>query len=208
MSDEQFVYHISSGLYEDIRAIQYQVTSDKVTLDHLKKHVGKSYIERYIREVNAFPGMMSAEDVSLLRRKGFVNWGKGTLYVYKIDLKQVESLIISINVTSTPEQTEFNDKNWTDWYTKHKHKVDEDFFKERDIYRNRQEAYLESKGIKEAMTVDEYITLISTRDWQDVSKYVKLNARIGNKKQYASYIPHVQLEVSGPLEYVEIVELN
>lgn len=208
MSDEQFVYHVSSGLYEDIRAIQYQVTSGKVTLDRLKKHGDKSYIERYIREVNVFPGMMSAEDVSLLRRKGFVNWGKGTLYVYKIDLKQVESLIISINVTSTPEQTEFNDKNWTDWYNKHKHKVDEDYFKERDIYRNRLKAYLESKGIKGVMTVDEYITLISTRDWQDVSKYVKLNARIGNKKQYASYIPHVQLEVSGPLEYVEIVELN
>lgn len=205
--DEKYVYHVSSELYTDIRALLYQERGGKLELDRVKQHGDKSYVEKYFREVNTFPGLVTADDANLLRSKGFVNWGKGSLYVYKIDLKEVEHLINSINVTSTPEQTEFNTKNWGSWYSKHKYLNNEEFFKARKAYTQLLNTYLSSKGIASEMTVDSYMSLIASKDWKDSSKYFKLNSLVGNKKQYASYIPHVQIDVKGPLTYVEVIKI-
>ena len=39
------------------------------------------------------------------------------------------------------------------------------------------------------------------KNWKDNDKHFKINARYGNKNQYASYIPHIQISVEKPLVY-------
>lgn len=201
--ESRFVYHVGGNLYEDIRALDYQKGIKR------REYVGtKEYLDKYFREVNSFPGAVSIKDVKLLRSRKFKRWDVEKLYLYKIDLLDVENRINSINVTSTPEQAEFDSDNWDSFYKVNKDVDDATWFERKKVYLENRTDYLKSKGIKDNMSVREYMDLVETKDWGNMNKYFHINSKKGNKNQYASYIPHVQLDCNGPLDFVSVVEIN
>ena len=200
---EQFVYHVSNKLHDDIRSLKFQKGID------VKKYIGtKEYLKNYFRQVNTFAAPISTSNIELLQKKGFKQWNQKELYVYKIDLRENLHSIENISVTSSPEQKIFDDKNWETWFEIHKDLEDKDWFREKKLYLERREEFLNSNGIKTTMSVEECIVFLKTRDWKDMDKYVIINSREGNKKQYASYIPHIQILTKGPLSYVSVEKVK
>lgn len=197
----RYVYHVSSKLFKDIRALEYQTGKKK------KDYSLITDIDNYFKEVNSFPGVITKKDVDLLRRNGFVNWGTGKLYVYKIDLIKNKHNINHINVTSTPEQRQYDSENWDEFYSKYSSLSDEEWIKGKDAYLSKRDLHLANLGIRRDLTLEEYLSLIVTKDWDDSSKYFKINSKHGNKKQYASYIPHVQINTKGPLSFESVETL-
>lgn len=197
----RYVYHVSAKLFKDIRALEYQTGKNK------KDYTLIADVDNYFKEVNSFPGVVTKKDVELLRRNGFVNWGTGKLYVYKIDLIKNKHKINHINVTSTPEQSQYDSENWDEFYSKYSSLSDEEWVKGKDDYLSKRDLHLANLGIRRDLTLEEYLSLIVTKDWNDSSKYFKINSKHGNKKQYASYIPHVQINTKGPLSFESVETL-
>lgn len=197
----RYVYHVSAKLFKDIRALEYHVGKKK------NDYTLITDVDAYFKEVNSFPGEVLKKDVELLRRNGFVNWGTGKLYVYKIDLIKNKHNINHINVTSTPEQSQYDNDNWDEFYSKYSSLSDEEWVKGKRDYLIKRDLHLTNLGIGRDLTVDQYLSLIITKDWDNSSKYFKINSKHGDKKQYASYIPHVQLHTKGPLTFESVETL-
>lgn len=202
-SNGNYVYHVSSELYNDIRALEYQPGKSKSGYNEKMMDV-----DRYFREVNAFPGPVTAAQVAMLRRAGFKNWGDGKLYVYKINLHENSAAINHVSVTSTPEQAEYDKKHWPIFDNQFQGVSDAVYGERKREYFEQRAKYLSSLGIKSTLTIDEYAQLLASKDWTQLDKYFLLNSKKGNKLQYASYIPHVQIDTRGPLTYesYEVIE--
>jgi hypothetical protein len=56
-------------------------------------------------------------------------------------------------------------------------------------------------GLSYRMSLSEFINEINKRHWCNMDKFVDLNLLCGNKNQYASCIPHLQIGINRPLKY-------
>jgi len=200
---KNYIYHFGVGLFSDIRPIYLQKNGAIKKREAIKKHSMLNNDSKYFKEVNAFPSRVTIHDVKLLIDNNFVNWEYDNhIYCYVVDLMDNKNNIGNINITSTPEQVEYDKKYWKPLDTTKK-----DFNTEISNYKIKRKAYLESKGVYEDMTIEQYIDFTKTHQYvYDMKKYFKLNSKIGFKSQYASVIPHLQITVNNPLQYFYFIK--
>ena len=82
-------------------------------------------------------------------------------------------------------------------------KIKPTYLKQKEEYFNNRQNYLNTLGIEKQMNFEQLSNLDKNmvKNWKDNDKHFKINARYGNKNQYASYIPHIQISVEKPLVY-------
>lgn len=199
------LYHVGPKIYPDLRTLEYQ-TGSETAKERIKQLVDNPL--KYFRELNTFAGPVTNKHVRLMRNNGFVNWSSSKLYLYTIDLLAVKHLINSINITSTPEQNKYDADNWPIFYKEHLGKSDQEWMEGKRKYLSLRKKYLDYIGQRTDLTVNECIDRVSKSNWDDMDYYFKLNSIHGNKKQYASEIPHIQLDTKGPIPYVSVVEIK
>jgi hypothetical protein len=208
-NNPHYIYHIGTKGYKDIRPLAFQKSnSDKIK--ELKKRMSPEYFETYKKEINAFLGEVTKKDLMLLKNAGFEQYQNiNDLYLYKINLNdpQNRSKIESTDITSTPQQIEFQNKHWPKLYKKIKHLEDKEFFEEKQKYKDKLESYLKSKGIQKTKAIETFFSSPYIDDWSNVSKYFKKNVTCGNKRQYASCIPHIQVAVNNPLKFESVQKI-
>lgn len=192
------IYHIGNKGYDLIKNRKQQ-----------KKYYNCSKCSiSYNDEVNAFIGNLTKKHIEKLIKNGFNVYVNKDTSSYKVSISDNIDNIISISVTSTPQQFDYVDKHWVTQYDKEF--GTKDVIKNKDYYKKWEpfitkwkgkiKKHLEEEyGIKDTMTIKEYLNLPYLEDWADMDKYVDINILKGNKHQYASYIPHVQFKLKNPL---------
>lgn len=189
-----YIYHIGVKGYKEILPGGL-VRSKKESEDFRTKHkLSKEYMDTYNFEINAFLGEVKKEHIQMLRNKNFINWVGRDLYLYKININDPENRkkIKYIKYTSTPEQTKLQEKVY--WPILEKYRDASD-----DVWEEKMKPYFEAekkfKYTKKKMTFNQGINIDKKilNDMKDLNKWFKFNSIHGNKKQYATYIPHVQL---------------
>jgi len=198
------VYHVSSEIREDIRPVAFQNKSKKQT-DDLIKLIGAARFETYKYEINAFLEPMTSELVNELIDNGFNVWKSNGLFLHEINLDENEDAINYIRVTSHPEQQAFMDEHWDDWYNRHKDLNDNDFNEAKTALKKLMAI---KTGIPDEMTLEEFKTIYKDHKWCNIDYFVKLNIEKGSKRQYASYIPHLQISVNKPLTVSSVEKLT
>jgi len=182
-----------------------------------RKQQGISYTcskcsDKYNNEVNMFIGKMSKKHIDKLIKNGFVSYSKKDTSEYTVSLIGNNDVINYISVTSTPQQNDYVDKHYYEDFKKEFGVFPKYIKKDKEYYAKWPEwiknwklklkKYLEDTyNIKDKMTLEEYLSLPYLEDWADIDKYVDINIAKGNKHQYATYIPHIQVNTSKPLVY-------
>ena len=199
------VYHISNKLYKDIRPLGLQDNYDS------SKLVDAPYDKKYINEVSLFLSPITKDNVKDMRDNGFTTWGDGKLYLYVIDLdKQSKDTVSHVMLTSTPEQTVYDDTNWNKIMGSRKviNNLSAEEFKIRFTkYTEDRSKALEYSNkevpLENLYTIDNDIW----EDLTDMDKWVEYNIKFGSKEQYASYIPHLIVTVTKPLKIESVSRL-
>ena len=154
------------------------------------------YTNRYFKEVNCFLGSISKDNINILKDNGFVSWDVKELYVYTIDLLTNKHNIDFVNITSIPEEYAYMDMFWDNWKGT------------RREFRKGMAEYLErNMGINRDMSIEEMSLLLSKKDWDNSDKYFNINSVLGNKDQYASNIPHLQIHTKDALKYEKVTKI-
>jgi len=203
-----YIYHIGAKGYKDIRPLKFQ--KDNIKMKEIKAKSSPEYFESYISQVNAFLGNVTRDELSLLKKAEFKLYQDiDNLYIYKINLNDPvnRSKIKNINITSTSQQREYDNKHWKKFYKETKLLADKEYFKAKGQYIKKREDYLKSKGIISTTDVDRFFNLPYIEDWSNVKKHFKKNIMCGNKNQYASCIPHIQVQVNGPLKFESVSKI-
>ena len=208
--NKNLVYHISNALYNDLRPLKLQPNS-KVQIDKmLKDGYSFEYVTMYSKEVNFFISPISKEHIDTMVEHGFKNWDIPEHYIYVVDLNTVKDYNY-ISVTSTPEQREYDEMHWNaflDKYGNHYDNKEWDIWKivKKGYYEDRDKWLLEKYNIKAKMDIYEFTNHKLYTKWANFKEHFKYNLEHGSKKQYASFIPHIQLSVNKPIQF-KTVEL-
>ena len=197
------LYHVSSEIREDIRPIAFQ-NKNKKQIDDLVNLIGAARFETYKYEINAFLEPLTSELVSELVDNDFSLWESNGLFQHEINLDENEDAINYIRITSHPEQQAFMDKHWDDWYDEHKHLNNDEFSEAKAVLKK---IMAVKTGIPDKMTLEEFKIVYKDHKWCNIDYFVKLNIEKGSKKQYASYIPHLQISVNKPLTVSSVEKL-
>lgn len=194
MTDEllfaPMLYHISDKLYPNLKSLALQNPTDRNT--------------SHSREINFLLAPISTEDKVAYIKAGFKRWGTNIndpLYLYIVDSSKIEKTAI-VNITSTPQQRTYDKRHW------HMDDVsDEDFPKARREYMDNRTKFLRrmykipSNSHMEAFTKHAQYPNWSHHQWVDK------NLLTGSKEQYASDIPHLQVLITKPVEYVKVFKI-
>jgi len=199
-----YVFHVSSKRLSDIRPLALQKGRTRYKHE-IKELIGEARYETHKYEISAFLEPPKQSDIDRLITAGFTPWINNGLFVHKINLDDNIDNIISIKITSHPEQHKFMDKYWSKWYKKHKHLNNDDFYKAK---RELDKQMAVETGIPDCMSLEEFKILASEKDWYGFSEFVTLNVEKGSKEQYATYIPHVYVAVKKPLTIEEVTEIT
>ena len=208
------IYHISNNLYKDLRPLKLQDNGLIKIQEMMSKGYSKEYIDKYGLEVNFFFNPITKEHIEKMILNGFTNWNLSEFYLYTIDLHKLKDINYNyISVTSTKQQRDYDDANWSAFEKKYEHYYDAgdmvNWIKYKTIYATNRDKYLLDKfNIKKEMVIDELIKHPLLSDWLNFDKYFNYNLKHGNKKQYASYIPHIQFSVSEPIEYIKVEKIK
>jgi len=212
-STSRLVYHIGKRGYEDIRPLSLQVGSEG-RINELREKSGFSSekLAEYTSQVNVFLGATKEEHLKPLKKAGFKVYDNiDELYLYTIDLNDSRNAdaIKHIGVTSTDIQTEYDKKHWSKFYDANKDKTGSDWTVARMQYNVDRDKALSRRGIGGYSTVDEfYMKNKDIDEWANMDKYWKLNLKEGHKTQYASVVPHLQIEVTKPLVFKEVKKIT
>ena len=171
-----------------------------------------SYLEEYKSESNFFLGPITGEHIDTLVNNGFKVWeglqNKAFLYVIDLNDQYNRSHINYINVTSTPQQIEYDNEHWAKFSSQYDNVSDEVFRRKKTNYFEQRDKHLRKSGIYKCKTVKMFTEIPFITDWSDMDKYVNINLTCGQKKQYASCIPHIQVSVSNPLKIKSVIDIN
>jgi len=96
--------------------------------------------------------------------------------------------------------------------------VTDTFYKKINEYKTELHRYVESRlgiPVKYATKMDLYrlsnpnnkISYSIFEDMQNTKKWFEYNAKVGNKNQYASFIPHIQVAVNSPLKIAKVEKI-
>lgn len=191
------LYHVGERGYDAIKNRKQQG----------KYHKCSKCKDAYNSEVSLFLGKITVNHIDSLVDNGFTVYRTKNISRYTISLSENIKNIESISVTSTPQQTEYNDLYYDERFLKvfgENPKKDKEYYNKwpsfiEEYKRDRKEYLYKQYGIKDDMSLKEYLSLPYLKDWSDMDKYVNINLEEGNKNQHASYIPHVQLKLKKPL---------
>jgi hypothetical protein len=223
LSEPFYIYHVANtNKYKDIRPLAFQKDGKNRVKELLGKGYSVSYLDDYSKEINAFLGPVKMKDINGLINAGFNVWSnlKNNAYLYRINLNDPINLskIMTVDITSTPQQIDYDNKHWDkfkknlDKYyklsDKEFEKVKDEFFEKKKVYFDERNSYLKRLGIKKVKTLQEFRKSPFLDDWANTDKYFKKNITCGNKTQYASCIPHIQVKVSGPLKYESVEKIK
>lgn len=208
------IYHISNSLYKDLRPLKLQQNGLLKIQEMMSKGYSREYLNVYGLEVNFFFNPISKEHIEKMILNGFNNWNLSEFYLYTIDLTKLKDMNYNyVSVSSTKQQRDYDDANWSTFEKRYEHYYDSgdmvNWVKYKTKYVNDRDKYLLDKfNIKKKMTIDELIKHPLLSDWLDFDKHFKYNLKHGNKKQYASYIPHVQFSVNEPIDYIKVEKIK
>ena len=208
----RYVYHVGKKGYDVIKpGGMVRTPEERKKFQEKYPAMTDNEMDIYDYEINAFLGPVTKEMVLLLKNNGFINWNVDELYLYKINVTDPANKSIEyFRVTSTPEQMEYDKKHWDKMYFKYKYLTDEDFekvknefIKDKQNYMLKRAKYLKQFNTDTELTLAQFLNINKKRyaDWCDTEKYFKLNAMYGSKKQYATYIPHVQMYTKKALKF-------
>lgn len=217
LNKSSYVYHIGKKGYKEIKT-GGMIRSQKEKDDFQKKYkLTDEKMAIYNNEVNAFLAPVTKGMVELLRSKGFNAWKGSELYLYKININDPKNRHIKyFNITSTPEQGKYDDSNWSKFYNKYKNlsdkefqKVKVEFIEGKKKYVDKRDNYLKNMDASTNLTLRQYLNINPERfkNWSNNEKYFKINSQKGNKEQYASKIPHVQMYTEKPLVFESVQKL-
>lgn len=201
------LYHISDSQYSELKQFQLQPNGiDK--LEELRKlGMSEDYLKEYIHEVNFFFEQPTLEQKNLMVKNGFKNWDTEDTFIHVVDTSTIKYNYITI--ASTPEERSYDLVHWNDFLKRTKHLTDKEYFVERDLYKKERDSYLEKYfGIKPKMTMEELEKHKLLSKWSDFKEHFLHNLRYGNKEQYQSFIPHVQISVNEPIKVKDIIKLK
>lgn len=208
------IYHISNSLYKDLRPLKLQQNGLIKIQEMMSKGYSKEYVDIYGLEVNFFFNPITKEHIEKMILNGFSNWNLSEFYLYTIDLNKLKDMNYNyISVTSTKQQRDYDDANWSVFEKKYGHYYDVgdmvNWVKYKTIYATNRDKYLLDKfNIKKEMMLDELVKHPLLSDWIDFDKHFNYNLKYGNKKQYASYIPHIQFSVNEPIDYIKVEKIK
>jgi hypothetical protein len=198
-----YIYHIGAKGYSDIKS-GGMIRTKKEKKEFMKKHeLSEEYMKIYDFEVSAFMAPVTKEMVNIMVSAGSNVWKNSGLYLYKININDPinKKNIKYCKFTSLPASRKYNKIYFT---KKFNQKEFEDFRNKRDMFLN------QKYGIKNKMSVQDIQNLNKNvmKDFKNLSKYFKINAKYGSKTQYASYIPHIQLIIKAPLKFESVSKIN
>lgn len=197
------LYHISNQLYADLRPLTLQ-SGGKAKIEEMKSKGYKS-VNTYKKEINFFFNPIDTSHVKRLIGQGFSRWKHPRLYLYTVN---VGSELFTKNynyfsVSSTPQELAYNDKYWDGFWRENRNADNWDELKAKWLADR--ERYLHVRhGIKPRMSREELMSHGLLQDWQDLEKHLNINIAKGNRNQYASCIPHIQLSVNEPIAFESI----
>lgn len=190
MGNNKRLYHVSDTLYD--------VLKSKALVDPDNKDL-KSYDSR----ISLLLTYVTTDEIRKFAKAGFEPWKMEQAYMYILDTDKIKGYEYAI-MQSTRQQQAYDLKHWS----KDMDPVsDEDFFEARKEYTIRRDAYLlkhhniVTKSSIETLTENKLYKNWSRHDW------ISYNLKHGDKDQYATYIPHIQLHLTEPLPYTDVVKL-
>lgn len=134
----------------------------------------------------------------LLRKKGNIRWSSPELYEHVVSTNDVSAAmnmdIYGIRILSTPQEREYNEKNWSKDVDRMSDKV---FLEYRKEFKAQQEKWLIDQGLSN-LTMDQLVNHPVALDaMKNTERYFfeAFKDRNYNQTQYASSIPHVMLYV-------------
>jgi hypothetical protein len=190
MSKQSGLYHVSSQLYKDLRS--------KAILDPNNKDL-RSYDSR----ISLLLTYVTTDEIRKFAKAGFERWNMEHAYMYILDVDKIKGYEHAI-MQSTKQQAAYDLKHWSNEMDP---VSDEDFPEARKEYGLRRDAYLLSQhGIPTKVPIEAFTENKLYADWAS-HDWIKYNMKHGDKDQYASYIPHMQLHLNEPLVYQDVVKL-
>lgn len=198
------VYHISGNKYKDLRPLKLQPDGNRRMKELLERGVSESYF----KEINFFLGKPTKDQINLAVKEGFKNWDLPRFYIYQVDLRNLKHLNY-ISITSTPQHSQYIEVYWDKFYEENKHLPGGEFSKAKFKWLEGRDKYLDKHyDIRPRMGIDEIVGNPNYDDWCDFDKWFDYNLRHGDKKQYASYIPHLQVSVDRAIKYDRVEEIT
>lgn len=202
------LYHISNKKYENIKSIQLQPNAiDK--LERLRAEgLSEDFLLDYITEVNFFLSPPDSSHKERMQQGGFKNWDGEVLYVHVVETDLIEHLYNYAYITSTPQQRQYDEVHWEEFYVNNEHLEAPQFSKEKRKYLEKREQHLEEfYAIKPRMRFEDLENHKLLHEWLDFDKHFIYNLKHGLKNQYQTYIPHVQVSIKEPLRVIETFEI-
>lgn len=201
------LYHIAANYYRDLRSL---------TLQDRRGPKDVKVDKEYLKEINFFLNAPTKQHKERMVRNGFVNWDVENTYVYEIDAANMDERNINyIRVVSIPQEREYNRKHFDNTMKEHERKYPGEMDTEQawdatiDEYLRKRAVFLKRKyNIPEKFnTLEELFNHPLYPEWSNFEEHFEYNLQHGNKKQYASYIPHVQISVNKPVKYDDFNKL-
>jgi len=200
------VYHYAKdGTYENIQSLHIQKrTHDKIS--------GANY--RY--HVSAFVNRLKEEHVLSMRENGFTVYNEMTrLYEYKLKLNSIRDVIDmkrgGLVISSTPLLYTIHETYWKKDYDafigKRPNCTHGEFNTWKKRWKERRYRVLLMLGLETPLSVDEYLQNEYRKKEKDMTGHVAFNVEFGNKSQYATYIPHVQVFIDNPIEIEKVTRI-
>lgn len=183
------LYHISAALYPELKtkAMLNPDDSDLKPWDNnisfLLRAPTKELVKEYIKAQ-------------------FTKWEMDECYLYVVDPREVINYTYA-SMESTSEQLNYDDKHWDSTIEK---LPDRQYFPAKRRYMQKRKNFLENKGIKSKMTLYEIFSHKEYYNWSNMN-WFQYNLKHGDKNQYATCIPHVQVNTTFPIQYEKVIKL-
>lgn len=146
----------------------------------------------------------SKKDILNFVKAGFHRWDMSECYLHTVNVDDIDEYEYA-KIESTPEQTQYDDKNW-DKQMSGLNFDDDSFRVARKQYMEDRSAYLLKKGIPDKTTLDDIFSNPLFHNWAH-RKWFEYNLKHGSTDQYATYVPHVQIKTFEPILCTNIIKL-
>lgn len=190
VNDSRKLYHIASEEY-DVLKTNAMVTGEDVWYD---------------KEVNFFLTVIHARDIKTFAKAGFSNYNMKHAYLYVVDPNNIVNYNHA-SITSTPEQQTWDEEHLELWDELTAGDQGVDFSAGKKEYMKlRRAELLKQYGILDKGDIEFYMNNKRYLDWSD-RKWLDYNLKHGRKDQYATFIPHIQINTDTPIKYEKVVKL-
>lgn len=184
------LYHVSSVKFDSIKSKAMLNPKD-------------STLQDYDNRVSLLLTYVTPDEIRRYVKRGFKQWDMSEAYIYIVN----PNTILEYNyakMQSTPEQIAYDRRCWDKFMAD---VSDDEFLEARKVYSTERDAYLLAKyKIPPTGKVMDYLSNPLAKNWRK-HDWINYNLMYGNKNQYASYTPHLQVAITTPIEFEEVIKL-